>query len=603
MGCLTTWRTAFKAKWRWVLVVAASMLAAVTFGFMYSFGLLMVALIEEFGSGVTETGYVGTSSFGISMVACLITSPLTTKIGYRLAVFLGVTLCVVASITTSFAPSISVMIFSYGCLYGLGCSFILCCVVNCTVTYFPNKHRSLAIAFVSAGFNIGVLVFNPVVYTLINWFGWRTMMRVMSGIIAVTGCFCVPMFTPASAEPCPVADGPKDDSARKGLKFERELQEDSNCDNVIPQRTNPRAATILSSVQCISSGKPENSISSRTFHENDASAKNSVKQILYQKCSSKQSHKPELQGSGSVLAAVDGEPRHFDRTAEGLHKARGHLNSSADSLKGFADGQTGKPRTWFHGLGILRMPETWLIQLGFVTAAVAMSFAYFSTVNMTISSGFSKKTAAMVMVTMGSTEIVGKIALGVITDRLPIPKIFILMAANCVGALLMFVMAQIAPSKSYIFFQAAVQGMIVLASINSLSYSLGEQIFRDEYRLHVWTLLAVSLGVGGTLGAVFGESVDKTGSYQMAYYGNVGVFLASATVCGLAIAYQRVFARDRFILFERVGRRYSAVNQKDIEKPISPDRNGGFLIEVSGLKNGNKTGECKFLIIEKITSL
>ncbi|XP_071490790.1 monocarboxylate transporter 7-like [Diadema antillarum] len=596
MDFLTTLRTKAKAKRGWVVVIAASMLLTVSHGLLYSFGLLMESLMEEFGIGVSETGYVGTSSFGMAKVACLITSPLTTKIGYRLALCVGVTFCVVASITTSFADSISIIYFSYSCLYGVGCSFLVCCAINCPIGYFPDKHRSLAIGMVSAGFNIGVLIFNPVVYALINRFGWRGMMRVMSGIIAMVGYFCLPKFTPAQTEPRqysrPAADGREVGPDRKDVELEREYLEAINgSDNVVAQRPEPRAEPFPVTDDSISSNKPE-SRKSRTLHlENDAATENSVQQF-YQNGSSEESHEssPHV-GTSSVLAD-------FDRTTKGLNEGKGP--SSADSLKGFADEQ--RPNTWLHGLEILRMPEMWLTQLGFVTAAVALSFAYFSTVNMTISSGFSKKTAALVMATMGLTEVFGKIALGVITDRLPIPKIFIVMAANCVGALLIFVMSQIPPSKPYIFFQAAVQGIFVLASIDSLSHSLGEQIFRDEYRLHFWAGMEVSLGVGGTLGAVFGRSVDKTGTYQTAYYGNVGVFLASTALFGLALVYQRLFATDRFILFERVGRRYSAIAQRNVEKSLNQDRNDGLRVDVSGLESGIDTEECKDLSTE-ITSL
>ncbi|XP_071490778.1 monocarboxylate transporter 9-like [Diadema antillarum] len=391
MGCFTTWRTAVKARWGWVVVFAASILCAVTYGIMYSFGLLMVALIDEFNSGVTKTGYVGTTSYGISMVACLLTSPMTTKIGYRCAVFLGVTLCVVALITTSFAPSISLMFLSYSSLYGVGCSAILCCVINCPMSYFPNKHRSMAIGLVSAGVNIGALVFNPVVYALINRFGWRVMIRIMSGILAMAGCFCVATFTPAPSEPCqlssPVSYGPKDSSVPEDIEFERDKPKDRGCNTVFQQKTEP-SARLLSGSDYNASSNRNGSCKSRTILENDTATEISV-----QRKSSKDSHKPELQGNGSVLAAVD-EPRHFDRTA-GLHKAVG--SSPSGSSKGCSDEKTVIPCTWLHGLGILRMPEMWLIQLGYVTVAVALSFAYFSTVNMTISSGFSKKTAALVM--------------------------------------------------------------------------------------------------------------------------------------------------------------------------------------------------------------
>ncbi|XP_072176810.1 monocarboxylate transporter 7-like [Diadema setosum] len=604
MVCVASWRTVATAKWRWVVVIASSTLLSVAYGCLYSFGLLMVSLIDDFDSGVSITGYIGTSSYGVSLAACLLTSPLTTKLGYRLAGCLGVTFCVVASITTSFASGISIMFFSYSCLYGVGCSFIVCCAFNCPIGYFPNKHRSFAVGTVSAGTNIGVLIFNPVVYALINRFGWRGMMRVISGIIAVVGCFCIPTFTSAPSEPCrrspPEADDLEDGRVLKDKESELEqFLEDSGCDYVVPFRTKPKMQSATVNDQSVSRDILNNR-KARTFIKNDTTAEKSLPK-LHQNCSSKDSHEYGLQGNGSVRADVD-KTRHFHRTTEGLHDLA-REPSSADSLKGKADGQTGTSCSWLHGLKILKMPEMWLIQLGFVTAAVAVSFAYFSTVNMTISSGFSKKTAALVMATMGATEVVGKILLGVITDRLPIPKIFIVMVANCTGALFMFMMTQITPSKPYIFFQATVQGLFVLASLDSLSHSLSEQIFRDEYRLQMWAGMAISYGLGGTLGAVFGESVDKTGSYQMAYYGNVGIFLASATLLGLAVVYQRLFARDRFILFQRVGRRYSAIDQKTIEKSFKPDRTDGFHDDVSGRKSGNESGEWKYVVTERITSV
>ncbi|XP_071488081.1 monocarboxylate transporter 7-like [Diadema antillarum] len=603
MVCLASLRTVVHAKWRWVVVIASSTLCGVVYGCLYSFGLLMVALIDDFSSGVSKTGYIGTSSYGVSLAACLLTSPLTTKLGYRLAGCLGVTFCVVASITTSFAPGISVMFFSYSCLYGVGCSFILCCAFNCPIGYFPNKHRSFALGTVSAGVNIGVLIFNPVVYALINRFGWRGMMRITSGIIAMVGCFCIPTFTSAPSEPRrrspPEADGHEDGRVLKDKESEREqFLEDSGCDHVVPIRTKPNVQSGTVSDHCVSRDKLD-SRKARTFIENDTTAEKSLPK-LHQNWSSKDSPEYRLQGNGSVHEDVD-KTRHFDRTPEGLHEAR--EPSSADSLKGKAHGQTGSSCSWLHGLEILKMPELWLIQLGFVTAAVAVSFAYFSTVNMTISSGFSKKTAALVMATMGATEVVGKIVLGVITDRLPIPKIFIAMVANCTGALFMFLMTQITPSKPYIFFQATVQGLFVLASLDSLPHSISEQIFRHEYRLQMWAGMSISFGLGGTLGAVFGESVDKTGSYQMAYYGNVGIFLASTTLFGLAIVYQRLFARDRFILFQRVGRRYSAIDQKTIEKSSKPDRTDGLHDDVSWRKSGNESGEWNYLVTERITSV
>ena len=52
--------------------------------------------------------------------------------------------------------------------------------------------------------------------------------------------------------------------------------------------------------------------------------------------------------------------------------------------------------------------------------------------------GFSKRTASLMMSTMGLAEIVGKLIIGVVADRIPVPKIFYMVAANCIGAGIMY---------------------------------------------------------------------------------------------------------------------------------------------------------------------
>ena len=71
-----------------------------------------------------------------------------------------------------------------------------------------------------------------------------------------------------------------------------------------------------------------------------------------------------------------------------------------------------------------------------------------------MTAGFSKKSASLVMAVMGFSEALGKIVIGLVADRLPIPKIFILMASNCMGALLMVIMLLVVPTEPYLFIHA-----------------------------------------------------------------------------------------------------------------------------------------------------
>ena len=45
-----------KIGWGWVVSVATAILYTFNYGYLYSYGLLMVELMDEFGSSTTETG-------------------------------------------------------------------------------------------------------------------------------------------------------------------------------------------------------------------------------------------------------------------------------------------------------------------------------------------------------------------------------------------------------------------------------------------------------------------------------------------------------------------------------------------------------------------
>ncbi|XP_072176531.1 monocarboxylate transporter 7-like [Diadema setosum] len=567
MSCHESLKSSIKSKWGWIAAVASSLVFTVIKGYMYSYGLIMVELMEEFGSSATKTGYVGTLSYGMMCTMCLITSPLSVKMGYRLAACLGATLCVLASFSTSFAPSLSVMFFSYSCLYGMGCSFLLCAGINATAGYFPTKHRSIALGIASAGANIGVLVINPLVYALISRFGWRGMMRIMAAVVGGTVYPCAFTFvSKASVE----GQADEKENGRPHSNNNAKSMQEGCYRKLKPRICLPNTECEVSS--CEGADEMTNDTAPK-YHSGTNNATNIIPGTNF-----------SVQHIPNIISQDQCQP--FIHRNDTLRHPQPCMNGDIWCSKGDYNGQVlshaaspstedskkqpTKARKWQDSLSIVCMPESWLIEFGLLMGAVALSFAYFSSVNLTVTSGYSKKTGSLIMATMGLSEVIGKIILGVMADRLPIPKIFIVMAGNCVGALLMVVASQVPNSKAYLFFQATVQGIFVMAALDSMPHSMGDQIFGEKYRVQVWAENMVFMGIGGVFGAVFGESVDKTGSYQMAYYGNMCLFLISTALLAFGIVYQRFCARDRFILFQTVGRRYVAVSQNETDKMKCP---------------------------------
>ena len=58
------------------------------------------------------------------------------------------------------------------------------------------------------------------------------------------------------------------------------------------------------------------------------------------------------------------------------------------------------------------------------------------------------------MATMGLTEIVGKLIIGVVADRIPVPKIFYMVAANCLGAGMLYAALKAALARKNLYKKA-----------------------------------------------------------------------------------------------------------------------------------------------------
>lgn len=64
-------------------------------------------------------------------------------------------------------------------------------------------------------------------------------------------------------------------------------------------------------------------------------------------------------------------------------------------------------------------------------------FLSFAQVNFLVSKNFNGETRAMVMTILGVSQVIGKVAVALVGDHLPFPKIFLLVIANIIGAILM----------------------------------------------------------------------------------------------------------------------------------------------------------------------
>ena len=111
-----------------------------------------------------------------------VSAVLVNKFGCRLTNLLGALICASSLATASLSENLVTLFLTYSILFGIGTSFVFNASLVVVSNYF-SKRRSLALALVTAGLGLGVLVQGPLIQVLVDNYGWKTTYRIMAGVI------------------------------------------------------------------------------------------------------------------------------------------------------------------------------------------------------------------------------------------------------------------------------------------------------------------------------------------------------------------------------------------------------------------------------------
>lgn len=86
------------------------------------------------------------------------------------------------------------MIFTYGVFGGIGFGLVYLPSVVIVNFYFEKK-RAIANGITMCGSGVGTLIFTFITEPLLDYFGWKGTMWIISGIV-LNACVCVSLFRP-----------------------------------------------------------------------------------------------------------------------------------------------------------------------------------------------------------------------------------------------------------------------------------------------------------------------------------------------------------------------------------------------------------------------
>ncbi|XP_033105237.1 monocarboxylate transporter 13-like isoform X2 [Anneissia japonica] len=174
----------------WAIVFVSAIMYIPVLGVLYNYNLLFVRLQEEFDSGAGETGWIGCLAIALLTLPSPLSTFLAEKITYRGIVALGLVMCSIGLLVTSFMPSIKYIFFSYSIVFGLGTNFIQHPSLSLIVLYFDERKCAKATGLAITGTGAGIMATSQILEFLFNILGWRGALRVMAAIILPVGLVC-----------------------------------------------------------------------------------------------------------------------------------------------------------------------------------------------------------------------------------------------------------------------------------------------------------------------------------------------------------------------------------------------------------------------------
>src|SRR5262249_60362959 len=188
----------------WVVVGAGALMTCVGFGSMLSLAVFLQPISEAMGWSRAGVSAAATLDFLCMAVAAFFWGTLSDRFGTRIVVLAGSIILGLGLVLASQAQNLWQFQLAFGGLIGIAAGSFYAPMVAVASAWI-EKHRSLAVALVSAGMGVAPLTVAPSARWLISAYDWRTAMLVIgigAAVLLIPASFLIPT-APANAGPSP----------------------------------------------------------------------------------------------------------------------------------------------------------------------------------------------------------------------------------------------------------------------------------------------------------------------------------------------------------------------------------------------------------------
>ncbi|XP_070567930.1 monocarboxylate transporter 10-like [Ptychodera flava] len=133
-----------EGSWAWLVCFASFWTNGTVFGILNSFGVLLVAMLEdptlvESGADAFKTSWIGSIAIGLVFMISPVAGIMVDAIGGRKTALIGAVGAFVGCLASSFAKALWALFLSYGCLLGIGFSLVYTPSLVILSQYFDKR--------------------------------------------------------------------------------------------------------------------------------------------------------------------------------------------------------------------------------------------------------------------------------------------------------------------------------------------------------------------------------------------------------------------------------------------------------------------------------
>nr|XP_022325657.1 monocarboxylate transporter 9-like isoform X2 [Crassostrea virginica] len=194
----TTENEAPDGGWGWLVCLGSFVINFILDGTMFSFGVMLLTLLEYFGESKAKTSWIGSVLLGLSMILGPFVGWLLDRFTIRQVTLCGAFVATLGFVISTFAQSVEVLIITYGVIGGIGFCMMFIPGIIVVGLYFSRK-RALATGIAMSGSGVGTFVYAYLCEALLSEFSWRGTILIMAGIL-LNCVVCAALFRPLSTE-------------------------------------------------------------------------------------------------------------------------------------------------------------------------------------------------------------------------------------------------------------------------------------------------------------------------------------------------------------------------------------------------------------------